>query len=512
MKIKTSITFLNQNKVINLNQVRQWIPITLILLLAAMLYFYQLGTESLWIDEIFSIRDAQKNIFNLGLNRPLYFIFLHFWMRFGSSEAWLRGLSVIFGLVSVWLIYQLGVRLSNRATGLVAALLLTLSPLVINHTQEVRMYVLSMCLGLGGTLVLTDVLDQFTISSLAKCLILRFMAILTTPINILLFLPDLVLLGIKFRHKKKYLFKIAKKWRWLIIAFTVLLLLSLIDIVPPLLDFLGDRQQVIAPPGFPAFVGALTRFTVWPLKSPFAGLESIYEKFFNIYAVILLGLLGLSLYTTKKSGSVKLWWSAAWSFLPLTVLFIFCQTYSGLWGVNRYLLFTAPYILILLAAGWLRLWQWQRAMAIIVMMLYFFAVGGALFNYYTVQNRQDWRGVAQVIEFNERSGDQIAVFSESNMPAVEYYYRGTAPIQAIKIPKKFEESQLKQALVRLSSAHSRFWLVCRFYNFSIYSQQKELFKTVLEKKFYIEKHQKFAGDLELFLISDRHSSSKSRNN
>ena len=507
MKINTPRTFLIPDKVINLNQLRQWIPITLILLLAAMLYFYQLGTESFWIDEIFSIRDAKKNIFELSLNRPLYYVLLHFWMRFGSSEAWLRGLSVIFGLVSVWLIYQLGVRLSNRATGLIGALLLTLSPLVINHTQEVRMYAVSMCLGLGGSLVLTDVLEKFTISSLAGWLSLRLLAVLTTPINILLFLPDVVLLGIKFRKQKKNLLKLAKKWLWLLIAFAVILFVSLLDIVPPLLDFLGDLPQVMPPPGFSAFVGALTRFTVWPLASPFAGLESIYEKFFNIYAVILLVLLLLALFATKKSGSVKLWWAAAWLFLPLINLFLFIRTYDGvLWGQNRYLLFTAPYMLILLAAGWLRMWHWQRGMAILVGAIYAITVGGALFNYYTVQNRQDWRGVAQVMEFNERSGDQIAVFPESNMPAIEYYYRGTAPIQAIKVPHQFEESELKQALARLSSANSRFWIACRFRHFSVYSQQNELFKTVLENKFYINKHQQFAGGLELFLISNRHSS------
>lgn len=142
-------------------RLQQWLPIALVLLLAATLRFYQLGTESLWIDEIYSIRDARSLPTNLLNNtRPLYYLLLGVWMQFGSSEAWLRGLGVIFGVGSVFLIYLLGFRLSGKATGLVAALLLSLSPLAINHSQEVRMYMLSVCLGLGGTLALSHGLER----------------------------------------------------------------------------------------------------------------------------------------------------------------------------------------------------------------------------------------------------------------------------------------------------------------------------------------------------------------
>ncbi|NEO45295.1 MAG: hypothetical protein F6K55_14635, partial [Moorea sp. SIO4A3] len=75
----------------------QWIPIALILLLAAGLYLYQLGTESLWVDELYSVNDAKRLPGHLGLIRPLYYIILWLWMQFGTSDAWLRGLSVLFG-------------------------------------------------------------------------------------------------------------------------------------------------------------------------------------------------------------------------------------------------------------------------------------------------------------------------------------------------------------------------------------------------------------------------------
>ena len=39
---------------------QQWILLSLILLVATGLYLYQLGTESLWVDELYSIHDAKQ--------------------------------------------------------------------------------------------------------------------------------------------------------------------------------------------------------------------------------------------------------------------------------------------------------------------------------------------------------------------------------------------------------------------------------------------------------------------
>ncbi|MFM6402770.1 hypothetical protein, partial [Planktothrix sp.] len=59
-----------------IHKIPTWLPITLILLLATILYLYQLGTEPLWQDEFYSIEDAETfNILDPGV-RPLYYMFL----------------------------------------------------------------------------------------------------------------------------------------------------------------------------------------------------------------------------------------------------------------------------------------------------------------------------------------------------------------------------------------------------------------------------------------------------
>ncbi|MBE9126143.1 MULTISPECIES: hypothetical protein [unclassified Coleofasciculus] len=45
---------------IQADSLKRWISISLILLVATALYLYQLGTESLWIDELYSVHDAKN--------------------------------------------------------------------------------------------------------------------------------------------------------------------------------------------------------------------------------------------------------------------------------------------------------------------------------------------------------------------------------------------------------------------------------------------------------------------
>ena len=112
------------------------LPIPLALSAATILFTYRLESEGLWLDELTSIQDASSNpweVYRGNQLRPLYYLLLIGWRNFGNSDAWLRSLSVIFALISFFLIYRLGQRLAGEAEGLIAALLLTVSPVFINH-------------------------------------------------------------------------------------------------------------------------------------------------------------------------------------------------------------------------------------------------------------------------------------------------------------------------------------------------------------------------------------------
>ncbi len=126
---------------------RFWLPG--LLWLGFTLRIWGLNAQSLWRDEVDSLRFATMSLadylaqFSLsGQNGPLYFLLLRGWIALSGSQAAfsLRFGSVLWGVLSVALLYALMRRLRGPATARRAALLLALSPYAIWYAQEVRMY------------------------------------------------------------------------------------------------------------------------------------------------------------------------------------------------------------------------------------------------------------------------------------------------------------------------------------------------------------------------------------
>lgn len=106
-----------------------------------------LGHTSFWIDEIASVAIARRPapvfwhfLWHDEGNMALYYVLLRPWLHFGYGEGVVRVLSVIPGIVSIPVMYVLGKRLFGRITGILAAILLALSPCAIAVSQEARAY------------------------------------------------------------------------------------------------------------------------------------------------------------------------------------------------------------------------------------------------------------------------------------------------------------------------------------------------------------------------------------
>ena len=101
---------------------------------AAVLRFHALAAKTLWFDEGVSVAIARLDWHNFlrilwrrEANMSLYYLLLHPWLYFGNSEAFVRGLSVVFALLTVPAIYFLGRRLFDSRAGLIAAALLSVN-------------------------------------------------------------------------------------------------------------------------------------------------------------------------------------------------------------------------------------------------------------------------------------------------------------------------------------------------------------------------------------------------
>ena len=135
----------------------RWLVLTLLTVLALVLRMIRITYQPLWWDEGWSLYFATTNIGNMleltavDIHPPLYYLLLHFWMRlFGPSVVSVRLVSVLIGTATVPLLYIAGRRLSGHLGGLLAAVLLAISPFHIYYSQEVRMYGLVTLLGLAA--------------------------------------------------------------------------------------------------------------------------------------------------------------------------------------------------------------------------------------------------------------------------------------------------------------------------------------------------------------------------
>lgn len=386
-----------------------WFAIACVLTLATGLYLYQLGTESVWFDERLSIQGVENGtqLPPNNLVRPVYYILLWGWMQFGQGVVWLRSLSVILGLGSIFLLYRLGCRVADKPVGLIAALLLTLSPLFINHAQEIRMYTLIVFLSLAGTLGLAKALEQPTFMTINSWAIARFILLLTSPATIVLLVPDVLLIGWQFWHQRRY-----------IMAFGIRLLLMggfllpfALSVTRAVNDFSSDWAVPYPKPNIVLIVSEVIHLTVfWPLRhlldtgiSANELMQQVNQEplgswlvdhllgsnlsslaFYGGVALLLLLVLGVSI--LNRTYSPQVMWAKAWAILPALAILTFSFVFTSIWRA-RYLLFFSPYFLLLLAVGWMVIWRWQPKVAIALFLIYGAAVSGGLYHYYTTLYR-----------------------------------------------------------------------------------------------------------------------------
>jgi 4-amino-4-deoxy-L-arabinose transferase-like glycosyltransferase len=124
-----------------------------LLLVATGLRLYRLEAQSVWDNEAFSMVTSRLSAHEMTarlvqdfIHPPLYQYALHWWFGiFGFGVFQARILSVVFGVAAVGMMYRLGSLTFGKRTGLIAALLLAVSQLSVEYSQESRSYAMTMC-------------------------------------------------------------------------------------------------------------------------------------------------------------------------------------------------------------------------------------------------------------------------------------------------------------------------------------------------------------------------------
>ncbi len=132
----------------------------------ALIRFHALDRQSLWNDEMSSIRfvhgSLQEGLAQLKTSEshpPLFFLQLRLWKDWvGGSLVLLRANSAVWGTLALFALFGLSNRLSpSSGVGFFTALLLAFSPFPVAYSQELRPYAMAMCLGVFGFWMIEEI-------------------------------------------------------------------------------------------------------------------------------------------------------------------------------------------------------------------------------------------------------------------------------------------------------------------------------------------------------------------
>ena len=400
-----------------------------ILLLAFGLRCYRLGDQSVWWDEGLAAWAARQSLTASGqwtsadVHPPLYFWLLHFWrMGSGDSEFGLRFLSVIVGVLTAAAIYQLGRALAGPQVGLLAALLVGISPFDVWWSQEMRMYALA---ALWASLTLWAAVrfwDSESAISGVSYVLLAAAGLYT------LYLQASVLVVVNLA----WLWMLAhsrRRWRelacWGVAQVAVLVLFA------PWLGYaLGRIPTWSTASSVQPGVFLRIYWTVLTVGIP-VDVERYWPLSVPVLAVMAAGL-GALLWTVRSKWRIgrNVGLLALSLLLPATVVYLVSLPRKTFFYAPqlapRYLLLFAPAFYVLLAWGLLQVtqnrhWAWRVALVAVVVA----APVYGLSVYYAGRIRtDDYPSLAATLRAYQRPDDAVVLYTDQDWPVFAYHYPG----------------------------------------------------------------------------------------
>jgi mannosyltransferase len=390
--------------------------------LAAAVGFYRLGSKSLWLDESISASytwfgpGALAHVVAGSPNMGLYYVLLSGWARiFGRTEAALRSLSVVAGALAAPATALLGRRLFDRRAGVIAGLLIALSPLLVHYEQTVRSYAL---------LVLAVVLSSYLFVALVErpARVIRVAYVLSSAAAVyvhlyavLVLLAQLIALVALGRGRA-----LTRAWR---ATWGAILLLCAPEALLAAHDGAGGLDW-IRPPTFTSAIALPVKLAGgWPL-----GL-----------AVLILAAHGArrALVDRGSRGRWRAWFLLAWALVPTTLALAASALIRPLL-IFYYLIGVAPALALLAAAGLRALPTRALRLAVLALLLALSGVG--LSDWYRQPSMENFRAATAFVLRQQRPGDRIVYYPHYIVPTFAYYgwrEHGRLPRQLSSAPRRW---------------------------------------------------------------------------
>lgn len=429
-----------------------------ILIIASILRMYHLDFQSVWLDEIHSINEANpKNsvseMFDALMiaepHPPLFFLLLHFSFKiFGYTTFVARILSVIIGIFGVFSIYLLGKELYNKKVGVAAGILLTFNYFHLYYSQDARMYSLLFLMTTLSFYYLIKFIKNPTYkSSILYAVFAALMIYCHFFALFALFSQYLILLYFIIKP-----FNISRK------KFFVYCFIS------------GIVTLLLYIPTYKLFIKTSEMTSIWIQMPTLDVYTQFFKDFFGqselvlFFIVTLLILFFIHLFKVKNSEKfainpnedklvfsffILFVWILVTLFLPLV------RTYTSLpMLVNRYFINILPAVLIIVAIG-LDFVKNQIVRYAVVAIIVLFSVTDIVIvkKYYTQPNKTQFREVTEFIKKNNSSNDPIVTSLSWYFP----YFLNNDSIKSTIVD--FTLDNYVNEMIKDSTKSKSFWYV-----------------------------------------------------
>lgn len=437
---------------------RPLIWLAAIALLALFLRLYQLGAESLWLDEWLSLRGAD-HMNQLNRHRPLFYLLLRAWLWFGSSDVWVRLPAVIFGVISVLLLYPVARRLADTSSALMACLIMAVAVPELDHSQEARMYTMASALTLSSIYLLLIWVQQRKFWELSLHLVLTYTAFLTSPTTIagLMVAGGMAAMVLLYRRRLTAALVTIGGYALLIAAWWPLKRYAKLAVRYGSLSWIPRPS----PSDFFSLHGTLLTGEIG--RTPEAGASYLFTFWISLFVVSLVivaliaALRGNAV--ARKAAIVAVWfYSVAVGMYATSIL------KSPVW-TPRYFHYTAPALYLLLGIGLIELLRWRSWARWAVLIPLVALMTLAVIDYYRLNMREDWRGLSGALSDESRAQDIVAVVPTDGAGLVKRYYTGPATVEGVW-PKvetlgKRRDALLTDFLHQIPQHGGHTWIVVR---------------------------------------------------
>jgi 4-amino-4-deoxy-L-arabinose transferase-like glycosyltransferase len=378
---------------------------------SAILRFHALGQKSVWIDEGVSIEMARLDWYNFlrilwrhEANMVLHTLLLRFWLLFGDSEVWLRGLSVVAAVATIPAVFVLGRKLFDGRVGLMASFLLTVNAFHVRYSQEARSYALFAFLCVLSCIHFVKFIEDPSKRNRTWHVLTSVLAVYTHFFAGLLIVAQWLSLKILHREELEPLAK--KNWRQIAIS------------ISPLLVFVATTGvgilRWIPRPGYLSLVYTSIFLTGG------GGIRLVW-LYVAACAVALVPLVAALL--RRRRIHWEMWryaFLAIWLLFPIAAAFLISQWKPCF--LARYFVFTLPALALLTAAGIARLrWRILMAGVLVVFAVWSLPAVNSGYNKDIDVVREDFRSATNYVLANAQGGDAILFYQPIGRLPYEYY-------------------------------------------------------------------------------------------